>query len=188
MAVNGAGLAAIAAGSVFLYGGLKGYSIAKAFQNVVLGKSPGTGQNASSLTAGSAASGSGGGTGSGSPASGAPVTGGGNASQYQAYAFSLFPQYGWGADNQQPLVDMWNGESGWDPTAYNPGTHTTTPDDAHAFGIPQALPASKMASAGSDWRTNGYTQIRWGLGYIHGVYGSPAKAYAAWLSRSPHWY
>lgn len=57
-----------------------------------------------------------------------------------------------------------------------------------AYGIPQALPASKMATAGADWRTNPATQIRWGLGYIAGRYGTPCGALGAWLSRSPHWY
>jgi len=45
-----------------------------------------------------------------------------------------------------------------------------------------------MAAAGPDWRTNYRTQIRWGEGYIHDVYGTPSNAYALWLSRSPHWY
>ena len=59
-----------------------------------------------------------------------------------------------------------------------------------AYGIPQALPASKMASAGRDWRTNYKTQVRWGMGYIKGRpdYGSPAAAYSKWQARSPHWY
>jgi hypothetical protein len=72
------------------------------------------------------------------------------------------------------------GESGWRWNALN--------SSSGAYGIPQALPAEKMAAAGADWRTNAATQIRWGLGYIRAVYGSPAAAYQAWLSRSPHWY
>jgi phage-related protein len=98
-----------------------------------------------------------------------------------SYAASLFPSLGWSvADQLQPLIDLWNGESGWNPQALNPSSG--------AFGIPQSLPADKMASAGTDWQTNPATQIRWGLGYIHDVYGSPSAAYGAWLSRSPHWY
>jgi SLT domain-containing protein len=57
-----------------------------------------------------------------------------------------------------------------------------------AYGIPQSLPASKMASAGPDWRTNPATQIRWGLDYIRSAYGSPSNAWAKWNQRSPHWY
>jgi hypothetical protein len=65
---------------------------------------------------------------------------------------------------------LWAGESGWSVTASNPSTG--------AFGIPQALPGSKMASAGPDWQTNAVTQIRWGLGYIKDTYGSPCAAWS----------
>jgi hypothetical protein len=64
---------------------------------------------------------------------------------------------------------LWNVESGWNVTAANPSSG--------AYGIPQALPGSKMASAGADWQTNAATQIRWGLGYIKSVYGSPCAAW-----------
>jgi hypothetical protein len=57
-----------------------------------------------------------------------------------------------------------------------------------AYGIPQSLPASKMASAGGDWKTNPATQIKWGLSYIASRYGNPLNAYSKWLARSPHWY
>jgi hypothetical protein len=46
-----------------------------------------------------------------------------------------------------------------------------------AYGIPQSLPGSKMASAGADWQTDATTQIRWGLGYIKSVYGTPCAAW-----------
>lgn len=55
-----------------------------------------------------------------------------------------------------------------------------------AYGIPQALPGSKMASAGADWRTNPVTQVRWLLGYVHGRYGTACQAWAFW--RDHHWY
>lgn len=193
MAINGTALAGLAAGSIFLYAAVKGKSILATTQAIVQGKDPGTIPAANSIQVASGIADTGHALGE-LPGSG-PAPGGGtsppanaNASTYQQYAFSLFSHYGWGTDQQQPLIALWNGESNWDPTAYNPGTHTTNPDNSHAFGIPQALPASKMASAGSDWRTNGFTQIRWGLGYISSVYGSPAKAYSDWLSRNPHWY
>jgi hypothetical protein len=67
------------------------------------------------------------------------------------------------------LKDLWNRESGWRYDAENP---------SGAFGIPQALPGSKMASAGADWQTNPATQIKWGLGYIKAIYGDPCKAWA----------
>jgi hypothetical protein len=67
------------------------------------------------------------------------------------------------------LKDIWNRESGWRYDAENP---------SGAYGIPQALPGSKMASAGADWQTDPATQIRWGLGYIKAIYGDPCKAWA----------
>ncbi|MGH3096942.1 MAG: hypothetical protein ACRDMV_13205 [Streptosporangiales bacterium] len=97
----------------------------------------------------------------------------------QAYALSQFPLFGWGPDQLGPLIALWNGESGWE-NKVNP--------TSGAYGIPQALPGSKMAAAGPDWRTNPATQINWGESYIAGRYGSPAAAFAAWSSRSPHWY
>jgi phage-related protein len=98
----------------------------------------------------------------------------------QKFAASMLPSYGWSQAQFGPLQALWNGESGWRWNAQNP----TSP----AYGIPQADPGSKMASAGADWRTNPQTQIRWGLGYIKSVYGDPATAYHDWLNRSPHWY
>jgi murein DD-endopeptidase MepM/ murein hydrolase activator NlpD len=100
----------------------------------------------------------------------------------QAYAKNILSQYGWGPEQFGPLKKLWEGESNWRWNAKNPSSG--------AYGIPQALPASKMASAGSDWRTNPMTQIKWGLKYIKSRpdYGSPAAAYSKWLSRSPHWY
>jgi SLT domain-containing protein len=70
------------------------------------------------------------------------------------------------------LIEMWDRESGWNPHAANSGSG--------AYGIPQALPGSKMASAGSDWADNPVTQIKWGLGYIKERYGTPCGAWAFW--------
>lgn len=107
----------------------------------------------------------------------------GDIKAYQDYARSMLPRFGWGQEQMGPLIALWNAESGWNPRIENKG-------GSGAYGIPQALPGSKMASAGADWRTNASTQINWGLGYIKGRpdYGSPAAAWAAWQSRSPHWY
>lgn len=76
------------------------------------------------------------------------------------------------------LVALWNRESRW-----NVYSHNTS---SGAYGIPQALPGTKMASAGADWATNPDTQIRWGLGYIMGRYGSPCNAWGH--SQSSGWY
>lgn len=64
-------------------------------------------------------------------------------------------------------------ESNWDPKATNP--------ESGAYGLPQSLPGSKMASAGSDWRTNPITQLRWMKGYVNSVYGGARNAYNFWL-------
>ncbi|GGN38130.1 hypothetical protein GCM10011578_083170 [Streptomyces fuscichromogenes] len=106
-----------------------------------------------------------------------------SAKQAQDIARAMLPAFGWDPATQMPpLIKLWNGESGWRWNALNASSG--------AYGIPQALPAGKMASAGSDWRTNAATQIKWGLGYIKNRpdYGSPAAAWSKWLSRSPHWY
>ena len=66
------------------------------------------------------------------------------------------------------LDDLWQQESGWNYEAENA---------SGAYGIPQALPGSKMASAGPDWETDPTTQIKWGLGYIKGDYGTPCGAW-----------
>ena len=100
-------------------------------------------------------------------------------SDYQAYAKDLvINTYGWSEYDFECLVELWNKESGWDPNTHN--------KSSGAHGIPQSLPASKMASEGEDYYTNGYTQIRWGLKYIEGRYGSPSAAWAH--SQSKGWY
>jgi septal ring factor EnvC (AmiA/AmiB activator) len=97
----------------------------------------------------------------------------------QATAQSMMAsRYGWGSDQFQCLVSLWDRESGWNYQSYNAGSGAT--------GIPQALPGSKMASAGSDWATNAATQISWGLGYIAGSYGTPCAAWGH--SESSGWY
>ncbi|GAA2223700.1 hypothetical protein N1031_00880 [Herbiconiux moechotypicola] len=98
----------------------------------------------------------------------------------QAYAASQMPAYGWGDSQFRCLVQLWIGESGWRANAYNPSSG--------AYGIPQSLPATKMASAGSDYITSAATQITWGLSYIVNRYDTPCGALSAWQARSPHWY
>lgn len=86
------------------------------------------------------------------------------------WAVAALSSYGWGAQQWPCLDRLWERESSWSPTAQN--------SSSGAYGIPQALPGSKMASAGGDWRTNFRTQIDWGLGYINDRYGSPCGAWA----------
>ena len=100
------------------------------------------------------------------------------AGDAQSIAYGMLGGYGWGDDQFGCLVELWNKESGWNSQAYNASSG--------AYGIPQALPGSKMASAGADWETNAATQISWGLGYIAGRYGSPCGAWQH--SQSVGWY
>lgn len=96
----------------------------------------------------------------------------------RSIARSMLAARGEGADQFSCLNSLWTKESGWSTTADNASSS--------AYGIPQALPGSKMASAGADWRTNAATQISWGLTYIEGRYGSPCAAWGH--SRSYNWY
>ena len=103
----------------------------------------------------------------------------GTKAEYQAYAKNLcINTYGWTENDFNCLVKLWERESNWNPNAHN--------KSSGAHGICQALPASKMASEGSDYMTNYKTQIRWGLKYIKNRYGTPANAWAH--SQQRGWY
>jgi hypothetical protein len=91
---------------------------------------------------------------------------------------ALMLDKGFGLDQFPCLDRLWKKESGWNYKALN--------SSSGAYGIPQALPGDKMASAGSDWKTNPATQIEWGLGYIKGRYGTPCKAWSH--SQNVGWY
>ncbi|MFB7888917.1 ubiquitin-like domain-containing protein [Cellulosimicrobium cellulans] len=85
---------------------------------------------------------------------------------------------GWTGSQWTCLEKLWTKESNWNPRADNP--------TSSAYGIPQSLPGSKMASKGADWATNPATQIAWGLDYIAGSYGSPCGAWSH--SQATNWY
>lgn len=87
-------------------------------------------------------------------------------------------RHGWGGGQLACLSSLWGKESTWDVHAENPVSG--------AYGIPQALPGSKMSSAGSQWRDDPATQITWGLDYIRDTYGSPCGAWDSF--RSQGWY
>jgi hypothetical protein len=94
-------------------------------------------------------------------------------------ARAMLPHFGWSAGQQfQDLNLLWQRESGWSEHAQN--------SSSGAYGIPQALPGSKMASAGPRWWSNATTQIRWGLRYIKARYGSPRSAWSH--SQALGWY
>ena len=101
--------------------------------------------------------------------------------QAKAIAKQLLPSYfpnDHGKDQWEALEWIWTHESGWRWDATNPSSA--------AYGIPQSLPGSKMASAGKDWKDNAGTQIKWGLQYIKERYGTPLKAQEFW--KRHNWY
>ncbi len=91
----------------------------------------------------------------------------------QALAAQIVP-----ADQLASFSQIISHESGWNVTATNPSSGS--------YGLGQALPASKMASAGADWKTNPSTQIKWSLDYMNTRYGSPNAAWNFWQAN--HWY
>ncbi|GAA4506372.1 transglycosylase SLT domain-containing protein [Nonomuraea sp. NPDC049486] len=100
------------------------------------------------------------------------------SSKNKSMAKKMVNKRGWAATQFRCLVKLWERESGWNHRAGN--------RYSGAYGIPQALPAGKMASHGSDWRTNPRTQIAWGLSYIKKRYGTPCRAWGHFQSH--HWY
>ncbi|MBK3566958.1 MULTISPECIES: transglycosylase SLT domain-containing protein [unclassified Streptomyces] len=97
-----------------------------------------------------------------------------SASSAQSIAHKMIPS----AAQYNAFSKIVEHESGWNVTATN--------SSSGAYGLVQALPGSKMASAGSDWKTNPATQIKWGLDYMNSRYGSPAAAWSFWQSNG--WY
>lgn len=109
-------------------------------------------------------------------APGAEIPAGGSTSDAKTYA-----RWALASSLQfECLERLWTGESNWNPLAKNPSSG--------AYGIPQALPPEKLATAGADWLTNGVTQVKWGLTYIQERYGTPCEAWSFWQSNNPHWY
>lgn len=93
--------------------------------------------------------------------------------EVQAMARQMIP-----GDQFQCFSNIVTRESTWNYRAVNPSSG--------AYGLVQALPGSKMASAGADWQTNPATQIKWGLNYMNDRYGSPCGAWSFWQAN--HWY
>ena len=97
-----------------------------------------------------------------------------SAASAQAIAHKMIPN----AAQYNAFSNIVEHESGWNVSATN--------SSSGAYGLVQALPGSKMASAGSDWKTNAKTQIKWGLDYMNSRYGSPTAAWAFWQANG--WY
>jgi hypothetical protein len=111
-------------------------------------------------------------------ASAAPAAGIPDPDTAQGIALGMVTARGWGIEEFDCLVALWDRESHWNVYANNPSSG--------AYGIPQALPGNKMASAGADWATSPATQITWGLGYIAARYETPCGAWAH--SEEHNWY
>lgn len=172
--VNAVAAAATATGLVFIWTGLKGGSVLRTFQSLIQGQRPTAGTPTYPVgtpTGGGSASAD-----SSTPSSDAP---GGTVAQNKAIGKQLAAAYGWSTGAEwDALEKLWTRESGWNSKARNPSSG--------AYGIPQALPASKMGTAANPPTSSASAQIKWGLAYIRGRYGSPTAAWAH--EQSAGWY
>jgi len=191
------------AGGILLWSGWKGQTVAGTVKAIVSGNAPALTQPGSEAVgspqltadygpASAAASGSGGSSGSSASASASTAAGAAAASApaadkagtpaaNKALGLLMAGAYGWAGSGEWPYLESgWEEESGWNQYAAN---DPSDPYD-HAYGIPQANPGTKMASAGSDWQWDPVTQIRWGLAYIKETYGSPSQV-PGWTPDGP---
>jgi hypothetical protein len=167
--VKGSYLAIAAVGGIFLWSSVKGKAISSVLRDVISGKPPSSAQSAEQIY---------GYSGYGYAAS--LQGGGGTPSQNQILGKALAAPYGWSVgQNWTDLVQLWNRESGWNQFATNPSSG--------AYGIPQALPPTKLPFSGQKaGGSNPASQIGWGLSYIKQEYGNPSNAWAH--EESAGWY
>ena len=165
--LDGVGLGVTAVGGVLIFAGIKGYPVLAVVQNLVTGKPIGENVPVTNLLT------TGGGT--VQPVEDSSGAGPNAPGGYQSLGLSLASSlYGWEGAEWIALQKLWNRESSWNPKAMNPSSK--------AYGIPQALPYTKMPkkawpeSAGG--KSDAETQIRWGLKYIKGRYSKPTNAWA----------
>lgn len=170
--ISGFTVAYVALGGIILWSGIKGETLSDTFKGLLSGQAPATNeQEIGTPTLGINDSNS-------SSSSAAPSTAGmasGTAASNQAIAKVLAAPYGWSTGTEwTDLVNLWNQESGWSNTAQNPSSG--------AYGIPQALPYTKMPKAAwppaDGGSASASSQISWGLSYIKSTYGSPEAAWA----------
>jgi len=176
--VNGLAVAAAAAGALLAWSGFKGAKVTTALRSLLSGQQPQASVPAYPVTS-PAASGSPGAAGEGSGGSlGAPAAPA-DVSGNVAIGKMLATAYGWGTGAEwNDLYALWQRESGWNNHAQNP--------TSGAYGIPQALPPSKMGAAANPPLSSATAQIAWGLGYIQERYGDPSAAWAH--ETSAGWY
>lgn len=173
---NGRNILVTSLGGLLLWSGVKGVSVSEAVRSLLMGKDPHQLAVANPLdtTLGGA---------TGTPGGTLSPTQGSNtamARRNRGIARLIASAHGWGTGQEWiALNNLVNAEdAGWDPHAENP---------SGAYGIPQALPGSKMAAAGSDWRDSAATQLHWMIDiYIPQRYGTPSKAWAFHLANG--WY
>lgn len=178
--INGFTVGYTSVGAIVLWSGFKGATISSTFQSLLKGQAPVSGAQTigtPSLNINDAAGGSSSGSGSTPSTAGMPS---GTAAANQAIAKVLAQPYGWSSGTQwNDLVQLWDRESGWNNKAENPSSG--------AYGIAQALPASKYPKAGqASGGSSASAQISWGLQYIKSTYGSPSAAWAH--EESAGWY
>jgi hypothetical protein len=172
--IDSVGIAVTTIGGVLVYAGIKGYSVLAVVQNLITGKPIAENVNVSNPLVKD--------TPIGTVAVPAEIPPRGGTPR--AIGKTLAASMGWTGAEWNALETLWNNESGWNPRAKNPSSG--------AYGIPQALPHTKMPkmawpeSAGGS--SDATTQIQWGLSYIKSRYGSPRMALAFWQRQSPHWY
>lgn len=166
--VNGFSLAYAATGGVVLWSGISGTSLSTTFRGLLQGQAPSANQEPVTTIPAASSTGS-----TAAPAAGDTGANSASAAENQAIARLLAAPYGWSAGTQwDDLVSLWNRESGWSTTATNPSSG--------AYGIPQALPPTKMpAAAQASGGSSASAQISWGLQYIQETYpGGPEGAWA----------
>jgi hypothetical protein len=173
--ISGLPVAFIAVGGILVWSGVENKPVTDIFRTLSTGKAPGKGPGETFATAASSTT-----TQSGGASSGDTSAHNAGAAANQAKARIQAAPYGWSTGQQwADLVSLWNGESGWSNIAQNPGST--------AYGIAQFLDTT-WATVGGTKTSDPALQIRYGLMYIKQRYGSPSAAWAAWNSRSPHWY
>jgi hypothetical protein len=179
MASSGVALAAGAVGVGLLWSALNNKSLLGTARDVVSGTKPvptppSNTQVNTNVNASAGIPGVTGGIPVGVAAKGTPASN-------KALGLMMAAAYGWAGPGEWPYLESgWQEESGWNQFAANVQSDPYN----HAYGIPQANPGSKMASAGSDWKSSPSTQIKWGLGYIKAEYGSPSQV-PGWTPNGP---
>jgi hypothetical protein len=179
--ISGVAVAAAGGGAVFLFASLKGKSVLSSLQSLIRGQSPAGAAAAAPITGTSSSSSGGGGPPAENDQISISAAGSVSATANKALGKLMAAAYGWGTGQQWAYLESgWQEESGWSATAAN------VPSDPYnnAYGIPQANPGTKMASAGAGWKTSAATQIRWGLEYIQQTYGSPMQV-PGWSATGP---